>query len=383
MNSVYLAWNLLKRMLNGKKGLLIHLVFPVAAVTVLIAVVGGGGSDVYTIAYANGDRGFAGEYLVREFAGNASYRLSEEASVDALKQSVADREATAGIRIPADFTERLLNGERPEAELFQLSVSEASAAIQLQAETAIGRYADLARTVAASGVAGDDRNAALESVLRQAEKNRISFFATDLGLVPNNGARFATGLLLVFLMINISSTVNLMMEDRRLRTMARAYTAPVRSWEITFGNFLGSFLAGSVQVVLVLLFARYVVGYDFGLPFAVQFLIVELFLLACVGMATAAAGVIRNSRSGGLLNSLLLVPTCMIGGCFWPVSMMPEWMQKLAYFVPQYWAIDAIEKSSAGFGFSEIALHAGILVVFAAVLFGFGSTALQPHKSEA
>jgi len=382
MNSIFIALNLLKRMVGGKRALLIHIVLPVAAISLLIGIVGGSDKDDYSVAYVNADQGIMGAHFIRELQEAHAYRLTGVKTVEEVKKSVTDRKAAAAIAIPSDFTERLLKGETPEVSLFQLNVSEASATLRLHAESAVGRFADIVRLIAATGASGDEMIAKLDEALRRAQNKMITSSVTDLGLVPRDGVRFATGFMLMFLMINISSTVNLMIEDRRIKTMSRVYTAPVRSLEIAAGNFLGSFLAGSVQLVLILLFTRYVLRFDYGLPFFSQLLILELFLIACVGLATAVAGVIRNSQSAGLLNTMLVTPSCMIGGCFWPVDLMPDWMQKLSYFVPQRWAIDAIQNVSAGYGVASVGLHIAVLVVFAVVLLGFGSVTLQPHKTE-
>ncbi|MNI27117.1 ABC-2 family transporter protein [compost metagenome] len=73
----------------------------------------------------------------------------------------------------------------------------------------------------------------------------------------------------------------------------------------------------------------------------------------------------------------------MLGGCFWPVYVMPEWMQKIANFVPQTWVIDAIERMSSGSGLGDVMLHVGILSLFALILLGVGSVILKPGEAEA
>ena len=56
----------------------------------------------------------------------------------------------------------------------------------------------------------------------------------------------------MFVMLLCSQSIGFVMEDREQRTMARMFTAPLRSIDIAFGNFLGSLLVGTLQVILVL-----------------------------------------------------------------------------------------------------------------------------------
>lgn len=56
----------------------------------------------------------------------------------------------------------------------------------------------------------------------------------------------------------------------------------------------------------------------------------------------------------------------MLGGCFWDISLMPDFMQKIGYFVPQRWAMDAIQKLQNGGAQADILLNLIILAAFAA-----------------
>lgn len=70
----------------------------------------------------------------------------------------------------------------------------------------------------------------------------------------------------------------------------------------------------------------------------------------------------------------------MLGGCFWPIGFMPEFMKKLSNFTPQRWAIKAIEDVSAGAQLGGISLYLAILLMTAALLLAFGACVLQPAQ---
>jgi ABC-2 type transport system permease protein len=59
----------------------------------------------------------------------------------------------------------------------------------------------------------------------------------------------------------------------------------------------------------------------------------------------------------------------MLGGCFWPIQFMPEKLQKISNFIPQKWAIEAIEKLQSGVGIKGIYMNVFILIGFTVVLF--------------
>ncbi|AQT83792.1 ABC-type transport system involved in multi-copper enzyme maturation, permease component [Paenibacillus larvae subsp. larvae] len=113
-----------------------------------------------------------------------------------------------------------------------------------------------------------------------------------------------------------NSTVSLILDDRKQKTMARMFTAPVRSSEIALGNFLGGWLVGTLQIALILVMTMYVLKVDLNISFLDQFIVMECFLLTALGLASTVAGLIRNMNNVGVANMLIIIPSFMLGGCF-------------------------------------------------------------------
>ncbi|MGP3783302.1 ABC transporter permease [Paenibacillus sp. 1A_MP2] len=339
------------------------------------------------IPYINEDHGAAGAMIVDELARKEEYLLKPMDDVAELKEAIAQQKGSSGIIIPAHYTDDLLQGKQTKVQLVELRVSESSytlrAAVEgLAAGLKQSATAVLTTTGSPAGAAPDPvlNQEKFEQLLQETSKHQISGEATDLHIYPKPGLNNVTGFTIMFMMGLLTSAVAVIMEDRRQRTMARVYTAPVHAYEIALGNFLGSFAIGLIQIVLVLGISRWVLHYDAGIPFGIHLLILAAFMLVSMGIASTVAGLIRESKNANMLNSLIITPTCMIGGCFWPLSIMPDYMQKLANFVPQKWAIQAVETISAGGTISDIALPLLILFGMAAILLTVGSAILRPSQ---
>jgi ABC-2 type transport system permease protein len=384
MNSLYIALNMLKRTLGQKRGVLIYIAIPTFVISLIIALLGQAPVREVTIAYMNQDQGNLGNHLVHELSLRKDYILKEMSDSDALKEKVIKQQTNAAFIIPANFSDSLYKGNGPQVEMYQLSISEASFTLKLHVDSIVG---ELKQTVSslqtAASLQGADLQTAVEKTLAQIEKHQVKAAVTDLNLYLNPSLSTIVGFTLMFMMSVINSTVSIIMEDRRQMTMARIFTAPVRSFEIVMGNFMGSFLVGSLQILLILSITRYILQFDYHLPFVSQLIIMEFFLLASMGIACAAAGLVKNSSNITSINTLIITPTCMLGGCFWPVSIMPDWMQKLSNFVPQKWAIDAIQRMSTGQRLMDVLLNIGVLALFALILLGVGSVILRPEEAEA
>ncbi|MZQ81739.1 ABC transporter permease [Paenibacillus sp. 5J-6] len=382
MNSLYIAYNMLRRTLLQKRGLLMYLIIPVGVVSLIIGVLGQQQEHQVDIAYINMDRGPLGAHLVQELTGLPDYSLKEQASSADLKEDVTKQKVGGAFVIPEGFSETLLQGSAPQVDMYQLSVSEATITLKITLNSILAGYQGTVDVQRKQGLQDKPLQDAVEKTLTQLEKHQVKARVTDLNLYVNPNMHLVIGFMLMFMMGVINNTISVIMEDRRMRTMARTFTAPVRSIEIMLGNFIGSFFVGTLQVLVILLITRYVALYDYGLPFFSQFVMLEFFLLASMGIASAVAGLVKNASNMSMINSLIVTPTCMLGGCFWPISLMPEWMQKIANFVPQKWVIEAIQLMASGQSLSHMWMHMGVLTLFALILLGVGTVILRPEDAE-
>ncbi|MEW9697890.1 ABC transporter permease [Paenibacillus sp. SI8] len=382
MNSFYIALNMLRRTLLQKKGILMYLIIPATVVSLIIGILGQQ-NRVVEVQYINADRGTWGNHLVHELSSMPDYHLTEGSSQDLLKERVIKQQTAVAFIIPEDFSQTLMEGAFVQVDMYNLYLNEATITLKLNLDSTISRLQGAIDLQKKLGLQAAALQQAVDQIIAQTEKHQVKAAITDFGLYIDPRMNSIIGFMLMFMMGLINNTVAVIMDDRAHRTLARTYTAPVRSIEIVWGYFLGSFLVGTMQVLVILVVTRYVANYNYGLPFVPHFIMLEFFLLASMGIASAIAGLVKNANNLNIINNLVVTPTCMLGGCFWPISFMPEWMQKVANFVPQTWVIDAIERMASGQSLSEMWMHMGVMLLFALILLGVGSVILQPGEAEA
>lgn len=376
-----IAWNMVKRMIGSRNGLLTYIVLPCIVVAAIVAISGSMGEKPATILYSNMDEGAAGRHLLTELKNTGDYKLVEKTDETDIRESIIDQNGEAGIVIPSNFTTALLAGEEPQISIYELKTTETSIMVKLKTSAIADEMRSTAELIGAASREDNDSDSQFAAVMQRAEQHSIGSIRTDYDLYPKESLGTVTGFTLMFLMGLVTSSVSLIMDDRRERTMKRMFSAPVRSFEIALGNFLGSFIVGIIQIIVVLALGRYVLNFEFGLPLYLYFLVLAAFMLVSMGLASTVAGLIRNPNNAGMLNSLILTPTCMLGGCFWPLSIMPDYMQKAANFVPQKWAIQAVDIAATGGGWNELWLPFAILALMAAVLLAIGSAILRPSEA--
>lgn len=375
-NLLLIAGHMIKRTLGSRRNILFYLLLPAVIVSLVFWATSTSNSRQAILLYANLDQGAAGAHLIAQLAAADDYSMTEVTDEAELKQQILDGKGEAGLFIPADFTLSLLKGSLSQPVFYELKLTEASALAQVKVEQYMAQ-------LAAAVPPGVYDEPGLSAMLAQAGRHLVGSVRTDYGLYPSQTLRVMTGFTLLFLMGFVTTSVSLVTKDRKERTLLRVFSAPVRSWQITGGHFMGSVFVGVLQIALILLIGRYVLQYEYNLSVPVHFVILAVFMLAAMGIASFAASLIRRSENAGMLNSLILTPTCMLGGCFWPISIMPEYMQLAANFTPQKWAIQAVQVAAVGGGWRELWQPLAIMALMAAVLLALGSATLRPGQKAA
>lgn len=382
MNAVIaIAQMMIKRTIGTPKGFFFLLVLPIAAIAGIIGVFGQNAGSLPRVAVLNADGGWLGGQVAASLQASPDFDIvllpRNGHTADALRAEVYDGQWDAAVHIPDGFTATLTEGGEAALDMFRTNEQQWNVSLRLALEQETRR---LSAAVEMAGRATDDERQREALVRQWLDRGDGGLTSVKERLLAGNDPShiYVTGLLLLFLMMMVNQSISTVVEDRTNRTMARMFAAPVRAAHIAAGNFLGCLALGTLQLAVILAAARWALGFDFGMSYGEILIIMECFLLAAVGLSTAVAGAVRNPSSLGHMNNLVVVPTCMLGGCFWPIGMMPGFMQNLANFTPQRWAISAIGQTAGGGSLEAVGLQLGILLLFAAVLLGFGAFVLRP-----
>ena len=384
MPSLHIAAQLIRRTMGTRRGLIMNVMLPAIILSIMAGLFSSFDREKAVIAVNNADTGILGSYLAFSLEQESLYEIHLKPNIteQELKEMVIDGKADAAIYIPSDYSEKWLEGGQSKAFLYRMNEQLWNASLAAMLATEGNKLADSIALVRGTGAdAGGADLTKLTALLEAQASPKVVAENADMKLGNIVSNPMMIGLILMFVMLLVSQSIGLVMEDREQRTMARMFTAPLRAIDIAFGNFMGSMLVGTIQLVIVLGLTYFAFGYSPGIPFGSMLLVLEFFLLAAVGLSSAVAGLVHNSTQLSQINTLIIAPTCMISGCFFPLSFLPDFMQKLANFTPQKWAIGAIDRLGGGGSFSDIRLQLLILLLFAAVMIAFGSAVLRPNRT--
>jgi ABC-2 type transport system permease protein len=136
---------------------------------------------------------------------------------------------------------------------------------------------------------------------------------------------------------------------------------------------LSVFVLAMTQFVLLYVFTRFVFGEEWGGNALATFVVAAAEMLAVTGLATLIASFARSERAAGGIGPLVIQIQALIGGAFFTIAVLPEWVQPVRYLSVIGWTMEAwsaIQVRNAGV--ADVLVPVGALVLMSAALFGFG-----------
>jgi len=178
---------------------------------------------------------------------------------------------------------------------------------------------------------------------------------------------FAPGVVsFAIMMVTTMITIILFVNERRNGTLQRLLVSPASESEIVVGYALAFAVIGIIQSIVVLVAA--ILLFDITIVGNIFLALVVILLLAFghQGLGILLSAGAKNELQAIQFIPLILFPSILLAGLFWPIESIPSYLQPLSYVIPLRYGIDA-ERSIMlrGWGVGEIWFDIVILVLFA------------------
>jgi ABC-2 type transport system permease protein len=369
----------------ARESLFFMFAMPVLFMLFFASVFGGGGprSILVALPVVNDDTGWLGSAFVRQLEG-------EHFEVKILTAAAADSaQPPRLVRVPADFTARILAGDQVSLRVEKAARSDAefdlAADVRLN-RAQVGFLGNLIRwdgARASGGAMGTEIDpSARERLLALiAEPARVTVKSGVAGRgrpVPSGAGQSIPGMLAMFVvMTTLIGGAESLTREKHAGTLARLATTPFSRGEILGGKLLHLTLVAIIQA-LVLMAAGEAIGrfHVFGISFSwgADWLAVVLLLLPygfAVGCLTLfVSGLFRTTQQAESLGWLAGMVMAALGGCWWPIEIMPPAVRAIAHAFPTFWAMQGLHGViTFGHGPLAVVRPAAILVLFG---IGFG-----------
>jgi ABC-2 type transport system permease protein len=256
---------------------------------------------------------------------NSSYfDLTREAhSAAEIHELLAEGRVQFAVTVPVDFSRKLLRGEQPdlllEADATDPSaVGFAMAAVNQLALSVINR--DLTGPLARLQAGAPPFN-----LVTHQHYNPESI--SQYNIVPG-----LMGVMLTMTMIIITGLA--ITRERERGTMENLLSTPAHPGEVIVGKIVPYIMVGYVQVLLVLLAARYLFSVPMLGSLWLLLLLVLLFIVANLAVGITFSTIARNQLQAVQMAFFFFLPSLLLSGYMFPFRGMPGWAQDVGECLP-------------------------------------------------
>ena len=230
------------------------------------------------------------------------------------------------VNIPADFTRRLLRGERP-ALLVEADATDPSS---------IGSAVAALREVVAA-TAGRDLTGPLAALapMPLPFEVRLHKLYNPEGITSRNIVPGLMGVILTMMMVMMTGLA--MTRERERGTMENLLAMPAKPLEVMIGKIVPYIAIGLVQVTIILIAARALFGVPFEGSLAALYAIALLLIAANLSVGITLSSLAANQLQAMQLTFFYFLPSILLSGFMFPFQGMPAWARAVGNLLPMSW----------------------------------------------
>jgi len=178
---------------------------------------------------------------------------------------------------------------------------------------------------------------------------------------------FAPGVIsLAVMMVTFMISIISFIHERTTGTLARLLSTPVTEAEVVTGYALAFGLIGLVQSMVVLATALLLFGVQVEGSLLLVLLTVFLLGVGMQGLGFLLSANARTEFQAVQFIPIILFPSILLSGVFWPLESVPEVLRPISYLLPLTYAVDGVRSVMVrGWGLEEIWPDLTVLLLFA------------------
>lgn len=331
--------------------------------------------------------------------GSGEARIIWEQDYEKAYQAVKEERLEGFLLFPADFTEAILTGHGTSLKvIFDADAANTSAALKGLARMISSRVGS--QWVATSTIlellteqglstsfdiptVGKITQEMLEAQGSSAVEDFIGLRTEKIGEIEAKSSSnwVIPGYLVMFVFFGAAVAAEAIVRERKNHTLERLLASSARRESILGGIFAGIATKGLIQILIFWTVGILVFNVDLGLSPVGVIILSILMVIMSSAYGVMLATLVKTERGAGsaaVLGSLVMAP---LGGCWWPLFIMPRWLQVVARVTPHAWAISGFNKLMLfGASFGAALPEMLVLIGFAGV---FGIIAIYRFRTGA
>jgi len=191
-------------------------------------------------------------------------------------------------------------------------------------------------------------------------------------------AHISPGMMLQFAIAGLLTAAQIIVTERKSRTLQRLLTTAAHRLHILLGHYLAIFTLIFIQFIVLIAFGQFLLKIDYlRVPEAT--LLVVFCAALCIAAMGLLIGVLAQSEEQAITFSIIpMFVLSGLGGAWVPLELTGETFRAIGHISPVAWAMDGFKNISIrGFGFDSVLIPAAALAGYAIVFFALAAWRLN------
>jgi ABC-2 type transport system permease protein len=185
-------------------------------------------------------------------------------------------------------------------------------------------------------------------------------------------ARVVGGYAIMFLLFAVSGSATTLFDEKNSGIFVRLLSAPVRPAHILWARFLFGMILGLVQLTAMFLTGDVLFGLDLFSHAGALIAVGLSAAAACSAFGLLIAAISPSQAAAAGLATFLVISMSAVGGAWFPVSLMPDYIQRFSKLTITYWSVEGFtDVLWAGQSLLEVLPRIGVLAAIAAGALAF------------
>jgi len=303
---------------------------------------------------------FLGEMIIKNI-DEQTLSLHENTNLTNARQTVRDGHAWAAVIFPANFTQEFLTGILSEQGTVPVKIEIYLDATNPTMSAAVIKAVTQSIQATLKEITTDLNKTQVEIPI--AIDPTYAYGGSDTRFIDY----FAPGVIsFAIMMVTTMITIILFVNERRNGTLQRLLVSPASEGEIVVGYALAFAVIGICQSIVVLVAAILFFNITIVGDILLALIVILLLAFGHQGLGILLSAGAKNEMQAVQFIPLIIFPSILLAGLFWPIESIPSYLQPLSYVIPLRYGIDA-ERSIMlrGWGIGEIWVDILVLILFA------------------
>ena len=309
-----------------------------------------------------------------------------------LEKLVADGDLAAAIIVPDGYGRAVLKDKTVRLIVFADTGTQAWTTIEAELLTVASRVDGAVRTATimeGMDLEGVPFDYAFDQTLSAWDEPPITINETSSLAITETSdensalAHTSPGMMLQFAIAGLLTAAQIIVTERKSRTLQRLLTTDTRRIHVVLGHYLAIFLLIFTQFTILIIFGQFVLKVNYlRLPSATM--LVAFCAALCISALGLLIGILAKTEEQAITFSLIpMFVFAGLGGAWVPLEFTGPTFQAIGHLSPVAWGMDGFENICArGLGFESVLIPSAALAGYALLFFSLAVWRLNASEEK-